>query len=97
VREPKRERWVLPTLFDGFLTPLVAGLVVGWHKYDFAWWCRLCEPWPKVRWDSRDECVIWIDQRGIPRSGIETMYRVRDDGSWKLMATIDWTLEPADG
>jgi hypothetical protein len=95
-------------MLDTFLAPVVAGLVVGWQKHNFEWWCRLCEPWPELRWASRDELVIWIDTRGIPRSGIETMHVV-DEESCELMATIDygkeddgwtrspWTLEAAHG
>lgn len=117
ILKPDRE-WRLASVMqrralDTFLAPVVAGLVVGWQKHNFEWWCRLCEPWADLRWASRDELVIWIDTRGIPRSGIETMHVVHEDGR-ELVATIDygkeddgkeddgwkrspWTLEAANG
>ncbi len=84
----QRRRRVL----DSFLAPVVAGIAASWSTHDFAWWCRVCEPWPpeRIACEQSSELVFWIDLRGVPRSGAETMHRFHRDGRRELIATIDY-------
>jgi hypothetical protein len=79
-------------VLDPFLASVVAGVVGSWSAHDFAWWCRVCEPWPpeRIACEQSSEIIFWIDLRGVPRSGTETLHRFHRDGRCELVATVDY-------